>query len=88
MRNDPQLDLQFRQTSRINRHQPSGIDATSIDEVILGAIRSRQALGIAATITDDVALGGRLVLQLNREVVESGLLIVKADVAILIELTC
>ena len=87
MRSDPKLDLQLRQTSTINSHQPAGVDAASVDEVILGAIRSRQALGIAATVTDDVALGCRLVLQLNREVVESGLFIVKADVAILVELT-
>src|SRR5881394_793139 len=87
LRHDPQLDLQVRQAARIGRHQSAGIDAARVDEIILRTVRARQTLGIAAAVADDVTLSGRLVLQLDREVVESGLLIVEADVAILVELT-
>src|SRR5256885_6867053 len=87
LRHDPQFHLQLRHTATVHHHDASGIDATRVDQIILGAICSRLALSVAAAIADDVALGCRLVLQLDCEVVESGLLIVKADVAILVELT-
>src|SRR2546422_158190 len=86
LRHDPQLYLQLRHAATVHHHDASGIDATRVDQIILGAICSRLALSVATAVADDVALGGRLVLQLDREVVESGLLIVEPDVAILVEL--
>src|ERR1700738_1954593 len=73
LRNNPELNQQLWQTSAIDYYQATGINATSVDEVVLGAIRSRRTLGIAAAIANDVALSSWLVLQLNREVVEPGL---------------
>src|SRR5207244_3950872 len=49
-------------------------------------IGSRLTLGVAAAVTDDVTLRSRLVLQLDREVVESGLFIVEPNVAVLVKL--
>src|SRR6059058_2663506 len=87
LRHDPQFHLQLRHAATVHHHDASGIDATRVDQIILGAICSRLAFSVATAVADDVALGCRLVLQLDREVIESGSLIVKADVAILVELT-
>src|SRR5438067_9021673 len=87
LRHDPQLYLQLRHTAPVDNHNASGIDAARVDQIILGAICSRLAFSVATAVADDVALRCRLVLQLDREVVESGLLIVESDVAILVELT-
>jgi hypothetical protein len=86
LRHDPQLNEKLRQTSAVDYVDPARINAASIDEVILGAIGSRRTLGIAATVADDSASSRRLVLKLNREVIESGLLIVEPDVAVLVKL--
>src|SRR5438067_8772176 len=86
LRHDPQLYLQLRHTAPVDNHNASGIDAARVDQIILGAICSRLAFSVATAVADDVALRCRLVLQLDREVVESGLLIVEPDVAILVEL--
>jgi hypothetical protein len=80
------LNEQLWQTTAIDHYQATGINAASVDEVVLGAISSRRTLGIAAAVANDVALSSWLVLQLNREVIESGLLIVESDVAILVKL--
>src|ERR1044072_8883530 len=85
LRHDPQLHLQLRHTPTVHHHNASGVDATRVDQIILRAICSRLAFSVATAIADDVALGGRLVLQLDREVVESGLLIVEPDIAILVK---
>src|SRR5438067_6599817 len=76
LRHDPQLYLQLRHTAPVDNHNASGIDAARVDQIILGAICSRLAFSVATAVADDVALRCRLVLQLDREVVESGLLIV------------
>src|SRR2546423_8355370 len=87
LRHDPQLYLQLRQTASVYHHDASGIDATRVHQIILRAICSRLASCVATAVANQVALRCRLVLQLDPEVVESGLLIVEPDVAILVELT-
>src|SRR2546429_2630684 len=78
LRHDPQLYLQLRHAATVHHHDASGIDATRVDQIILGAICSRLAFSVAAAVANDVALRCRFVLQLDREVIESRLLIVKA----------
>src|SRR5215813_468766 len=85
-RNDPQIDSQFRHAASVDNHDPAGIDATRIDEVVLGAICSRLTLCIATAVANDVALRRRVVLQLDRKVIQSGLFIIEPDVAVGIEL--
>ena len=50
MRHDPQFDLQLRHTAAIDHHDASGIDATRVDQIILGAICSRLAFSVATEI--------------------------------------
>jgi len=78
--------LQVRQATSVSGHQSAGINAARVDEVILRTIRARQTRSVTVAVTDNVTLRRWLVLQLDCEVVESGLLIVEADVAILVKL--
>ena len=64
----------------------SGIDTARVNQIILRAICSCLSLTFAVAVGNDVALGSWRVLQLNCVVVESSLLIVEADVAILVKL--
>src|SRR2546430_17473542 len=41
LRYDPQLNLQLRHTATVYHHDASGVDATRVDQIILGAICSR-----------------------------------------------
>jgi hypothetical protein len=63
------LNEHLWQTTAIDYYQAPGINATSVDEVVLGAISSRRTLGIAAAVANDIALSSWFVLQLNREVI-------------------
>src|SRR5947207_2340911 len=62
LRRDPELNLQFRQTSTINYHDTTGIDAARIDQVVLGTICALQTFRTAAAVANDIALGSGLVL--------------------------
>ena len=78
-------------TVRSDRQPPSivtiaSIDTARVNQVVLRAIRSCLCLTCTAAVGNDVALGAWLVLQLNGVVVETGLLIVEADVAVLVKL--
>src|ERR1043166_5183451 len=84
--NDPQIDSQFRHAAAVNYYNATGIDATSIHQIISGAIRAILTFSIASTVANDIALSRRLVLQLDCEVIQPGFLIVKSDVAIGVEL--
>src|SRR5262245_5764663 len=88
LRYDPQLDSKIRTASTINHYDTRSIDSAVVDQVILGALCTSSTFTLTATVDNVVALSSWLVLQLNREVVESGLLIVESDVAILVELNC
>src|SRR2546423_5475695 len=76
LRRNPKLNLQLRQTTSVNNHDASSIDATCIHKIVLRSTCSCLAFGVATAISDYVAGGSRLLLQLHREIVEAGPLIV------------
>jgi len=55
-------------------------------KVILGAVRTIQAFAFACAVANDCCAVSWSVLQLDRVVVESGLLVVETNVAVLVEL--
>ena len=86
-RYEPELNLQLRAASTVDRIDAAGIDTARVDQVILGAIGAGQAFAFARAVANDCGAVSWIVLQLNRVVVESGLLVVETNVAVLVELT-
>ena len=86
MRHDPELNRQVSTASTVNDRDASSFDSARIDEIVLGAVATLLRFTSTATVDDDRTLRSRIVLELNGVVVESGLLIVEADVAILVKL--
>src|SRR5713226_1447192 len=85
-RHNPELHCQVRPATTIYSCYASSLDTARIDEIVLSTVCSSLSLTSTATVSDNCRCGTRLVLQLDRIVVESGLLVVELDVAILVKL--
>src|SRR6185503_8239082 len=85
-RDNPQLNSQVFLTAAVNRRDTSSFDAARVDQVVLGTVGTGLPFAFTTAVGDDGALRLRIVLQLNCVVVETSLLIVEADVAILVKL--
>ena len=85
-RHNPQLDGQIRSAAAIDCGDSSSFDSARIDEIVLSTVTTLLRFTFAATVDDDHAGRAGLVLELDGVVVESGLLVVKADIAVLVKL--
>ena len=86
MRHNPELNVQLRLATTIDHCDAASFDSARIDEIVLSAVATLLRFTSTATVDDDRALRSGLVLELDSVVVESGFLIVEADVAILVKL--
>ena len=84
-RYDPELDGQVCTATTVNHRDTSSFDSARIDEIVLSTVSTLLRFTLTATIDDDHGGRAGLVLELDGVVVESGLLIVEADVAILVK---
>src|SRR6185369_12465904 len=88
-RNDPQLNTVVLAETTVNNHESRSIDAALRDEII--SRTTHQLLNLAhraqpTTISNNVTACARIVLQLDREIVEARLLIVERAVVTLVKL--
>ena len=89
MRGDPQLDEQLVSCRTDKRHDAVLIEVTRVDEIIhhaAGVILDFAALAGTSGIDDHVRGRGRIVLQLDTEVIEPGFLVVARDIRKLVKL--
>src|SRR5205085_2997433 len=89
LRHYPQLDGQVLAVSAVYGDDAVGADASVRDQVVLRTVAAPLRLARtapASAVADQVTLRGRLVLKLDGEVVESGLLVVEPDVPVLVHL--
>src|ERR1041385_4077592 len=89
-RNNPQLNTVVLAETTVHNHESGSVDAALRDEVI--SRTTHQLLDLAhrahpATVSNDVSARARIVLQLDREIVETRFLIVKGAVVTLVKLT-
>src|SRR5215216_6628316 len=85
-RHDPELNGQVCTATAVNNRDTSSFDSARIDEIVLSTVTTLLRFTLAATVNDDHSRRAGLVLELDGVVVESGLLIVEPDVAILVKL--
>ena len=86
LRHDPELNGQVCTATTVNDRDTSSFDSARIDEIVLSTVTTLLRFTCTATVDDDHGCRAGLVLELDGVVVESGLLIVEADVAILVKL--